>query len=140
MKIYIAAPWVHKDRIPDISAKFEAIGCEVTHKWWITEDIQESERTAGALYQQAVNDYLGVVRADLLVLINSDKSEGKAVEQGVAIANDKPIIAVGKRGEVSKNVFHYLENYFWVDTVEDAVRALDLIGWLTRYKNASESE
>jgi hypothetical protein len=33
-KIYIAAPWVHKDRMPEIAAKFEAQGHLVTHKWW----------------------------------------------------------------------------------------------------------
>jgi nucleoside 2-deoxyribosyltransferase len=123
-KLYIAAPWIDRERMPEIAAKFEAEGHIITHKWWEFEDTQESESTHDRLQEQAINDLDGVSRADILILINSSKSEGKAVEQGIALAHALPIIAVGKLGDgTSKNVFHHLDNYVWVNTVEEAVDA-----------------
>lgn len=126
--IYIAAPWVDKDLMPAIAAQFEAKGHEITWKWWETDDIPEGEgRDAVKLEEQAVNDMNGVIDSDVVVLINSKKSEGKAVEQGIAIACGLPIIAVGKRGDgTSLNVFHYLSDWYtWVSTVEEAIDACE---------------
>lgn len=132
MKVYIAGPWADRGHMPEIGKAFEQVDCTITHKWWETEDIPESDKNEETHKHHATLDYLGVKSADILILVNSAKSEGKAVEQGLAIADDKPIVAIGKRGEVSKNVFHYLENYFWVDSVEEAVKSIKLINWLVR--------
>lgn len=82
---------------------------------------------------QALKDLQGVLKANLLIVLNTAKSEGKATEQGIAIADGKPIIAVGERGVVTSNIFHYLMNYRWVKTIEDAVelaKAWDpVLGW-----------
>ena len=56
-----------------------------------------------------------------MVVLNSAKSEGKATEQGIAIEMEMPIIAVGERGTVTSNIFHYLANYRFVPTIEEAV-------------------
>jgi nucleoside 2-deoxyribosyltransferase len=123
MRLYIAAPWIHRDDMPTIAAQFEEAGHTVTHKWWEAKSIPESKWTADGLCSQAVADRDGVLTADVVVLINSARSEGKAVEQGIAIAQGKHIIAVGERGALSMNVFHYLPNYIWVATVEEAIGA-----------------
>jgi hypothetical protein len=108
-----------------IAADFEEDGHEVTHKWWLTEDIPEGAgKHLDTLKKQAQLDVRGVRTADCVILINSAKSEGKAVEQGLAIAYAIPIIAVGVRGVLSKNVFHYLDDYYWVSSVADAVKLL----------------
>jgi nucleoside 2-deoxyribosyltransferase len=122
-KIYIAAPWVHKDRMPEIAAKFEAQGHLVTHKWWEVEGTGPYSDDEREHFADADRD--GVLGADILVLINSAKSEGKATEQGMAIAAGIPIVAVGKLGDQeTKNIFHYLTDcYHWVETVEEAVNA-----------------
>lgn len=113
-----------------IAKSFETSGHEITWKWWSTPDIPESDRGQHSeLTRQAHNDFNGVVQSDLVVLINSAKSEGKSFEQGVAISHSKPIIAVGRLGEHSTNVFHYLPGYRWVDKVEDAVFAVNLLQW-----------
>ena len=130
MKIYIAAPWKFRAEMPFIAGKFEQIGCEITRKWWEAEDTPEHERSIETLREQAEQDVLGVTDANLVVVINSAKSEGKALEQGVAVAQRKPIIIVGKRGEFSQNVFHYLKLYKWVESLDQALEIVTTIKWL----------
>lgn len=131
MRIYIAGPWIERQNMPAIAARIEAAGHTITHKWWEAEDTKEGfEASHDILAQQAGWDLNGVRDADLVFLVNSQKSEGKSVEQGIALAADKPILAVGKLGEHSKNVFHYLSNYKWVDTIDDAMMVLSTIHWL----------
>jgi len=74
----------------------------------------------------AQDDFRGAASAEALILLSSAKSEGKATEQGIALAKGIPIIAVGKRGEFS-NIFHYLHNYRWVASVEEAIDELGRI-------------
>lgn len=124
MKLYIAGPWIERNKMPAIAKQFEDAGHRITWKWWETEDIKETEDKAHELQMQAINDYMGVCNAERLILVNSVKSEGKAVEQGLALAQHKTIIAIGQRGVVSLNVFHYLPAYTWVDTVEEAIKCL----------------
>src|SRR2546430_620777 len=99
-KIYIAAPWIDRELAADAAAKFEAEGFEVTHKWWIveTEDTRPLEERAAYLEEHAYLDWDGVMAANILVLIHSAKSEGKAVEQGIALMRGIPIVAIGERG------------------------------------------
>src|SRR5215213_5765392 len=105
MRIYIAGPWAHRGDMPGISEMFEKAGHEITWKWWNTPDIPENENRNEELTKQAFNDKRGVEECQILVLINSAKSEGKAFEQGLAVAKRKPIIAVGVLGGMSQNVF-----------------------------------
>lgn len=129
MNVYIAAPWKDRVTMPDVAAQLENAGHTITHKWWLTENggdvpVRGDDRTT-FMSEMANQDFDGVMSADIVVLINSCKSEGKSVEQGIALAFDKDIIAVGKRGEFSNNVFHYMDNYIWVDSVEEAIKELD---------------
>jgi nucleoside 2-deoxyribosyltransferase len=126
MNIYLAGPWAERELMPGYASKLEAAGHTITHKWWEVEvEVDEEQwRDPTMLQEQAFLDVAGVVSADVVVLINSQKSEGKAVEQGIAIAHGIPILAVGVRGTVSKNVFHYLPCYEWVETLDDAVEML----------------
>lgn len=131
MRIYLAGPWAHRADMPAIAEKFKAAGHEITWEWWETPDIPEGANKDAELRAQALNDKRGVETAQLLVLINSAKSEGKATEQGLAIAARKLIIAVGKLGDgTAKNVFHYLPNYHWVDTVDEAVNKIEQVNWV----------
>lgn len=126
MKIYLAAPWKNREMMPELSAIFEAAGHTITMKWWETEVIEAEGRNHNAdLRTQAEHDRDGVFNADVVVVFNTAKSEGKAVEQGLAIAKGIPIIAVGKLGGESKNVFHYLKCYTWVDDINGAIKELE---------------
>lgn len=134
MKIYVAAPWADKEQVPAVAAHLESQGHKITEKWWLVEDrpADDSIQMPDYLREHGELDRDGVLNADLVLVINSSKSEGKAVEQGIAIATNKPIIIVGTRGEVSKNVFHYLPLYKWVPSVEEAYKVIDTISWLLK--------
>lgn len=124
MKIYIAAPWAHRDEARQRAAQAEAAGHEITHDWWDTEVADDNEVE---LARCAYNDLMAVRRADVLIVLNLAQSEGKAVETGMAIAwqweYGKPwIYIVGKRS----NIFHRLNVFkvWMVDTFEDVLKDL----------------
>lgn len=108
-----------------IAQVFEANGHSITHKWWEVEDLPEWRKSSDELERQAKEDLKGVLTSQRVILLNTKKSEGKAVEQGIAIAAGIPIIAIGKLGEMSANVFHYLkDSYTWVDDLTGALQCL----------------
>jgi nucleoside 2-deoxyribosyltransferase len=128
MKIYIAAPWKDKALMNERAKPFEDAGHTITWKWWETDNIPEGADRDGELKEQAKNDHNGVRKADALVLFNTAKSEGKAVEQGIAIERGIPIVAIGTLGDgTSFNVFHYLKYYEWVNSVNEAISALSML-------------
>jgi len=126
MKVYIAAPWVRRPEAIAVGEQFKAAGHELTSRWF-THDAQGSDPqdssglsapNQDSIRQQAVEDIEDVRKADVLVVLNLQKSEGKAVETGIAIANYIPVISIGTRS----NIFQALG--FEVETVEEA---LDLL-------------
>jgi len=127
MKVYIAAPWADKSKMPVIGQRLEANGHSITHTWCDTP--------AGlSRREQAVLDFHGVKEADIVVVMNTALTEGKSFEQGVAVSFNKPIIAVGTIGEFCDNVFHYLDHYRWVKTLDEAIDVLNTIQWLTSHQ------
>ncbi len=121
MKLYLAGPWADRAQMPLIAAKFEIEGHTITERWWEFDDVSYNEANAEALGDHALRDFVGVMKADALVIINSRMSEGKAVEMGMALVTTKPVIIVGPR----TNVFQYLIPDEWVvDTVEAALEVL----------------
>jgi nucleoside 2-deoxyribosyltransferase len=121
-RIYVAGPWVDRENAKQLADRLQKFGYIITADWWNYESgIRTGEERDEFLTHCAVVDKRGVETADAVVLINSSVSEGKAVEQGIAIALDLPIIAIGTRGEHSKNVFHYLYNYKWVPDADAAI-------------------
>lgn len=126
MKIYLAAPWIDRNFMKEFAQMFEQAGFTITHKWWLTEPMGEGTGKEEILKSYAIKDRQGVLDCDILVVLNTSKSEGKAVEQGIAMEHNKPIIAIGKLGDgTSVNVFHYLDCYTWVPTVDKAIEELN---------------
>ncbi len=112
MRVYIAAPWVARDWVRVFAQSFDDRGIIITHRWWDLEgEFDDHEQ----MIHHAALDVNGVLSADVLVLYDQSKSEGKAVEQGLAIASGIPIVALGVRGQQAKNIFHHLDCYTWVD-------------------------
>ncbi len=125
-RVYLAAPWVDRERMEDIASIYTDHGYDITHRWWFAESKQVPEAERLAFLKQCGNDDInGVLDADHLVVYNTAKSEGKAVEQGIAIGAGIPIIMVGKLGEFSNNVFHYTNRYHWVNNTEEAIEELE---------------
>lgn len=123
-RIYIAAPWIERETMPAIAKQVEARGWNITHKWWEFEG--EEEDTSWEFKQLcAAKDIRAVRTADVVLLINSVKSEGKAVEQGIALAYGIPIVIVGDKTK-RMNLFQTLNDYWWVKTVDEALHILDV--------------
>jgi nucleoside 2-deoxyribosyltransferase len=135
-RVYVAGPWIHREDAKQLGAQLEELGYTITHKWWNYEgeidpnvygtDMAafESSLRKEFLHTCAVQDVRGVRTADVVVVLNSAKSEGKAAEQGMAIILGLPIILITPGAKPSSNVFHYLQNYTEVKTIEEAIEAL----------------
>lgn len=120
--IYIAGPWVMKAEVIQIAKQFEAAGFSITSRWF--EHQGDPNDPTGKTYpdwyikKQAQADMQDILRADAVVVLNLQKSEGKAVETGIALSHDIPVISVGGRS----NIFQTL--CVEVPTVEDAIEYL----------------
>lgn len=112
--IYLAAPWVRREEARLVRDRLVAAGYEVTSRWL---DIDETKTTETI---EAENDVYDILTAELMVVLNLEKSEGKAVEQGIAIAINTPLYLVGEKS----NVFHHLPNYTIVPDVDALLLAL----------------
>lgn len=123
MKVYVAAPWVRKQEAIAAGEQLKAAGFEVTSRWFYHEgDPNDSTGINEEPYRirlQAWEDIRDVRSADALVVLNLELSEGKAVETGIAIAADIPMVFVGRRS----NIFQTLGTE--VATLEDAIRELN---------------
>jgi len=106
--------------VANAAQRFEEAGLVITHPWW---NLEGKEDDPVYLCQCAEYDVLGVVSAHVLVVLNTQKSEGKAVEQGIAIAMGIPIVLIGEKS----NIFHHLNIY----QVHDIDGAIEMVKWLT---------
>ncbi len=123
-RIYVAGPWVDREQAVPIAAKLEALGHTITHKWWNYEGENQQHGPPEFLRECAEHDVEGVRTADIVLVLNTSKSEGKAGEQGMAIAWGKPIVCITPDIRPSTNIFHYLPCYTHVKTVEEALEVI----------------
>lgn len=119
--IYLAAPWAHKAAARIARTALQAAGYTVTSDW-----IDQHDDTANPvdLAEQAIHDFNQVRKADILVILNLAKSEGKATELGVALASGKSVFLVGPR---TINIFYHMPTVHQVDTVQEVINALHLV-------------
>lgn len=139
MKVYVAAPWTCKEDAKRYADALEAAGHTITKKWWEHREVPGyldpgiSVPSRKELEQQAAEDVAGVLDAEAFVLLNLEKSEGKAVETGVAITSAL-LLAYGHTtkgvstfiivGEHRTNLFHYVPLWESAETIEDVVALL----------------
>jgi nucleoside 2-deoxyribosyltransferase len=117
VKVYVAAPWVCRREARVAAEALEADGFTVVSRWlYLHGDSKDAE----ILAREAQNDVDDLDASDALVLLNLEKSEGKAVETGLALATGKPVIVVGARS----NIFHWLPRVQIVNTVQEAAERL----------------
>lgn len=124
MRIYLASKWEDRDIMPQLAEQIEEAGHRITHKWWQHEDHEGTypSNIDSAFYTQcAWDDFNGVASADALIVFNSGKSEGKAVETGIALTMGIPVVVIGVRS----NIFHYLDGVRMVWSVAEALEAVE---------------
>lgn len=122
LPVYVAAPWKHREAALAIAERVGAVdGITITSRWLVEHG---NATDPAELAAEAVHDLEDLYKSHAVLLLNIEQSEGKAVEQGVALALQMYIVAIGK----PSNVFHHLPDYIWVDTVEEAIIELLKIG------------
>lgn len=123
MRIYVAAPWSDRDKAKGLGDQLETFGHEITHKWWIDEG-KGYNGDEDHYRQCAINDFVAIQTADKVIILNTqprgEETSGKAVEMGLAIAFQVPVVVVGEW----TNVFHFFPGVRLVDTLEEAIDAL----------------
>lgn len=122
LKVYIAGPFKDKDYVTAVSLCLEQEGIGVTSRW-LTQDEGNTEAVC------AERDIADILRADVLVYVNSSYSEGKAVELGFAFGKGKPIVILGDK---EGNVFLSL-GMPAVNSIEELVFMLKAPGFLATY-------
>jgi len=123
-KIYIAAPWTRKSEASWAQRLCEQSGHTVTSRW-ITKhsDILNADdpKHFPELQQQATEDLVDLRDATVFIIMNLEKSEGKATELGYAVAYNKIIFLVG---EPSINIFYHLPQVIKCASVEEVCEQL----------------
>ena len=127
--VYVAAPWINKAEALEAQKKFEAAGHVVTSKW-ITKhtdvDDPDDPKHYPELERQAIEDIDDINHSDTFVILNLNKSEGKATELGYALAyNDLAgVLAIYLVGEPSINIFYHHPDVGQYKSVEEVIECL----------------
>lgn len=100
-KVYVAAPWILRERAIEAAKILEAGKHQITRKWWLYEDPASGPNGQGhatlSLYAVALAelDIKAVRDADAVVcLVPKDGGVGMWVEMGAALALGKPVYHV----------------------------------------------
>jgi nucleoside 2-deoxyribosyltransferase len=130
--VYLAAPWIKREEARSVRDQLVAAGFKVNSRWLgmpeQPPDYAEGKPSEG-LSTRAKQDVEDVLAADVTLVLNLEKSEGKAVETGLAIAWGKLVIVVGKR----TNIFH------WFRDVVMTPDLLSAIAFINHWKRAKET-
>jgi nucleoside 2-deoxyribosyltransferase len=123
VKIYIAGPWARREEVKAAAEQLKTAGHEITSRWLYAHagppnDPAGLSHSDAHIRNEALDDVADVLSADAFIILNLEKSEGKAFEMGVAYMASKPIICVGQRF----NIFCTFGRT--VDTIEDAINLL----------------
>ena len=123
MRIYLAAPWKHRLHAHTVAKQIRAAGHQIVSRWhdeWALRD--DHETTDDEMRVEAQKDIDDVRESQVMLVLNIELSEGKAVEQGIALALYKSIVVIGHK---RTNVFQYLGRVVLVETVEAALALLE---------------
>jgi len=123
VRIYLAGPWVRRPEVREVAKRLEAAGHILTSRWLYEHEGNPNDASGltspeAYIRLQAEEDVNDVLDADVFIVLNLEKSEGKAFEMGIAYMTGRPIISVGKRF----NIFCSLGTQ--VDTVDEAIAHL----------------
>ena len=117
--VYIAAPWTYRNVAQSVADKLEASGvAAITWRWWEQDETEDATK----LELLACRDLQGIREAAIVLVLNLEPSEGKAFEQGYAMALGKPILILG---EDNLNIFQHLLTH--VSSVESVIEILNVL-------------
>ncbi len=130
MRVYLAGPYQHKDRIQKCADQLMEAGIVVTSSW-LSEthppNTQLHEVSDETKTEYALRDLKDIDAADWFVLFTVPLTDapipraGRHVEFGYALAQGIPILVVGG---VKENIFHYIPS---VKHADDWEKGLELL-------------
>ena len=130
MKIYLAGPYQHKDKIKKCAEQLEKAGISCTSSW-LDEPHKPSTQLDGLsddLHEMyATQDLNDIEDADIFVLFTVPIGDapipraGRHVEFGYALGESMPIYVVGG---VKENIFHYLSEVVHIETWDETLEVL----------------
>lgn len=120
--IYLAGPWKRREEVRKTRDVLVKAGFNITSRWLDAPDLDQTN--ADSMVQEAKHDLEDILDADIMIVDNLEVSEGKSVEQGIALILDIPIIVIGKRS----NVFQYMPQVTNVATVDEALKEMENAG------------
>lgn len=132
MRVYVAAKFEDKDRVKEVYEKLKAFGCEITHDW-TGEDAEKMAGPEGDKYRAecSFNDFNGVKKANVVLVLNHDRLYGGAAEMGMALAWGKKVFVVDSK--IRYNIFFSLPN--GMINIEDSLDSA-----LTKIKELADRE
>lgn len=123
MKVYVAGnPKYSKRKVREFMRRLESHGHVITYDW-VANYTKTNYRTA------AMNDRLGAIAADVLVLIdNPNGGYGMYTELGMCLANSNKYAIVVR--PYYKQIFYELPNCMCVSNTGEALKLIDGLGEL----------
>lgn len=121
LKVYLAGPWKHKVQMAEEKKKFQSVGFDVISTWTELGLDNQEDYDASCKESEALRDMAQIRDADVMVIYNLDKSEGKATELGMALILNKPVILVGER---KGNVFYHVSSVIQVKSTTEAIQRM----------------
>ena len=104
-RVYVAGKFEDASRVRIVQADLKDMGFEISFDW--THDPE-----AGPT--QAMNDYNGVMNADVVVCVFEKDYDycGSLVEMGIALGAGKPVFVLGNAPVTRRNIFMNHPNVF----------------------------
>lgn len=135
MKIYVASKFEDQDRVRETYETLRKAGHEITYDWTGIDDGVDKKKAAQ-------NDYNGVMAADALVIYPHPNGKGEYTELGIALGKGAtPVILIGTEEDMKMNIFFYHSWVVRVDSLERAIKLLNLFEkvWGMITKETSEN-
>lgn len=127
MKCYIATKFDNQRAFHEMRALLEGNGHSLTVDWTKHDKPEAGEDMLAFKERCAFTDYVGVDRADVLILLVVPDMAAAFSELGIALARRRTIIVVGYReGKDRDNVFYYHPCVLHAKTMEDAANMLGI--------------
>jgi hypothetical protein len=123
MRVYVATNFARATLARAVMTTLEQDGHVITHDWTGENAAGKSgDELARYLQRCAIQDFSGVRRCQVLVVLNHPQGRGMFVEVGIALALGKIVLVVGP--SMAECIFYAMAQCIHVETVADIAGAL----------------
>jgi len=125
-RVYVAAKFEEAPRAREVMDRLEKQGHIISHDWTREDTVGLSGDDLEAYLARCANhDFIGVVTADIVLVLNHDRLFGGMVETGVALGLDKLVVVVGP--DIRDCIFWHLKDVYKVPDVDSGLELIDSI-------------